>query len=93
MEEFLIPGVQNRQKPDSRTEVSWVGGDGEQSLRDRAEQHAVERARILERQSRELSRQREYQMTIGDGQQIPALDGEPLLPSCRLALRTMPIPA
>ena len=57
-----------------------------------AEQDAVDLLRVLERQPADLSRQREHDVEIGDGQKLGFTLREPSGASRGLALGAMPIP-
>ena len=52
--ESLAPGVKDRQESDRRTEMLWIGRDGEQRFRYGAEQNPVDLARILQCQPADL---------------------------------------
>jgi hypothetical protein len=70
-----------------------VCGDGEQRFGDRAEQHAVDHARVLKRQRRKLLGQGEHHMAVRNWQKFCGLRRQPLIASRGLALGTMSIPA
>jgi hypothetical protein len=64
MKQFLIPGVQYRQKSYARAEVTRVRRDGKQRLRYCAEEHAVDRTRILKRQRGQFLQQGEDDVAV-----------------------------
>ena len=46
--DLLAPGVQHGQEANLRPKVAWVGGNGEQGLRNRPKQDVEEHSRILQ---------------------------------------------
>ena len=75
MLEVLPPGVEDGQEADLRPEVLRVGGDLPQGLGDGAEEQAVDRPRVLQRDRSQRRREREDHVEVVDGQQF----GSPVL--------------
>ena len=61
---------------DASAKVLRVGGDGRHRLRRRLEQQAVHRRLVLERDVRDLGRQREDDVEVADRQQVGLAFGE-----------------
>ena len=89
----LAPGVQHGDEADSSAEMLRVGGDGPEGSCGGSEQGAVDFALVVQRQRRQLCRQGEDDVEIGDRQQILAAVFQPLGALLRLALRTVAIAA
>ena len=89
----LAPGVQHGDEADSSAEMLRVGGDGPESSCGGSEQGAVDFALVLQCQRRQLCRQGEDDVEIGDRQQILAAVFQPLGALLRLALRAVAIAA
>ncbi len=64
----LPPRVQDCKKTDRRAQTPGIGRDSEQRFQCRAEQDAINFARILKCQHADLLRQREYNVEIRDRQ-------------------------
>ena len=71
-------GVKNSQKANRSAQMFGIGRNREQRFGHRAEQDAIDLARILKCQSADLLRQRKYDMEIRDGQQLGFPIGQPL---------------
>ena len=93
VKEFLVPGMQNGQKPDAGSEPSWIGGNGEQGLGDGPKQQVVNHHRIAEREGGQLCRKRENNVAVRNGQKLPASCGQPSFARPSLAFWTVPIAA
>src|SRR5580704_8243050 len=91
--QVLSPSVKNGEKTGLGSQVFRVGRDFEQSLRCCPEQDSIHHALVLESQRCEQLRQREHHVEVRHWQQVRRAVGEPLLASCSLAFRTMPIQA
>ena len=89
--QVLTPSVQDGQETNGGAEVFRVGGNGEQSFRSGLKQEVVNLPRVLKRQSADLSGQGEYDVEIGNGQQLRLPLGEPLGASRGLALGAVAI--
>ena len=63
-QQFLIPGVQDRQKAEPCPEMLRIGRDGQQGLRGGTEQKAVHHAGVLQREGNQLMRQSENDMRV-----------------------------
>ena len=87
----LTPGMQDCEYANLGAQTAWVCGEGEQGLGDGAKQNAIDGLWILKRQHRQIMGQGEYDVAVGDRQQVLALRREPLLAGCGLALRAVPI--
>ena len=66
--------------------MAGVGGDGQQSFRSSLKQDGIDLARVLKRQAADLLRKREYDVEIGNGQELRLPLGEPLGAGRGLAL-------
>ena len=91
VQEILAPRVEHTQKANRRTKMLRIGGDLEQRGRARAEEQIVDDLLVLQREPRELVRQREDHMVVADGQKLLLPFGEPLVARMGQALRTVPI--
>lgn len=90
VEQRLAPGVEHAEESDRGAEMCRVGRDLQQRGRARAQEEIVDDALVLQRQPREVVREREDHMVVADGQEF--LPGrEPLVAGVRQALRTGPI--
>ena len=89
----LAPGVQHGDEADLSTEMVGVGSDGPEGSGGGSEQGAVDFALVLQCQRRQLCRQGEDDVEVGDRQQILAAVFQPLGALLRLALRTVAIAA
>ena len=85
--------MQDAEEPDLSAEMFGIPGDLEQSLGAGAKQKAVDLALILQRQRSQFMRQREDDMDVRHGQEVPAARLEPAVAGVCLALRTMPVSA
>ena len=63
-QQFLIPGVQDRQKAEPCPEMLRIGRDGQQGLRSGTEQKAVHHAGVLQRGGNQLMRQGKDHMAV-----------------------------
>jgi hypothetical protein len=79
-------GVQHGEEADGGAEVCGVGGNGEQSFGSGLKQDGVNPSRILKCQAADLLGEREYDMEVGNGQQLGLPLGEPLGAGRGLAL-------
>jgi hypothetical protein len=89
----LPPSMQDHGRADLRTQVLVVGGDRSQRLGCRLEQDGVDHRLIVIGDGRNRSRQREYDVEIGDRQQIGLAGREPLTRGAGLTLGAMPVAA
>jgi hypothetical protein len=86
MLQFLIPGMEDAEEADIRSEPLRIPGDFYQGGGAGAEQKVIHNPLVLQRQGREFVRQREDDMRVGSGQQIartgldPAVSGIGLTP-------------
>ena len=92
VQQILAPGVEHAQTPNRRAEMFRVDRDLEQRGRARAEEQVVDHLLVLEREPRELVRQREDDVVVADRQQFLLPRREPLVAGAGQALRTVPIP-
>src|SRR5580698_2578424 len=90
--QVLTPSVQHRKEADVGAKQSGVAGGFKQSGCGSAEQDAIDQLGVLERQPADLSRQREHDVEIGDGQEFGFTLRQPSDASRGLALRAVPIP-
>ena len=93
VQQLLIPGVEHGQEAEVRSESARVGGDGQQRLRNSAEEDAVNQALILQRQGGKLLRQGENGVAIGYRQEFRRPSSQPLVTGSGLALWAVAIPA
>ena len=91
--QVLSPGVQHAEEADVGAEMLRVGGDLQQGFGAGAEQQVVDGLLVLQRQPRQLVRQREDDMKVVDRQQFLAASGQPLVASVGLALWAVPVAA
>ena len=91
--EILPPRMKHGQKTNSRAQTFGIGRNAEQRFRYRAEQNAVDLARILQCQATDLLWQRKYNVEILDRQQLLLAAGEPAGTLGVLTLRAMPVAA
>jgi hypothetical protein len=91
--QVLPPSVKHGEKTGLGSQVFRVGRDFEQRLRCGPEQDSIHHALVLQSQRREQLRQREHHVKVRYRQQVRHAVGEPLLASCALAFRAMPIQA
>jgi hypothetical protein len=91
--EILPPGVQHSQESDCRSQTPGIGSDGQQRFRCRTKQDAIDLARILQRQGADLVRQREYDMEVGNRQQLAFPRVQPFGASHGLAFWAMSVTA
>jgi hypothetical protein len=80
------PGVQYGKKADGSTEVSGIGGNGEQSFGSGLKQDGIDLSRVLKRQATDLLGKSEHDVEIGDRQKLRLPFGEPLGAGGGLAL-------
>jgi hypothetical protein len=71
---------------DAGSEVSGIGGDGEQRLGRGAEQQVVDHRLVLVGDWGDLGRQGEDKVEVADRQQVGLAGGEPIPCRCALAL-------
>src|SRR5271163_3909819 len=89
--QVLTPGVQHGKKADGGTEMSWIGGDGEESFRSCLKQDGIDLSRVLKRQATDLLWKREHDVEVRNGQQLRLPLGEPLGAGRGLALGAVAI--
>ena len=65
-QQFLIPGVQDSQKAKACPQMPRIRSNGEQGLRNGAEEDVVHDGRVLPRQWNEFVRQREDQVRVSN---------------------------
>lgn len=63
-QQFLIPGVQDSQKAKACPQMPGIRSNGEQRLRNGAEEDVVHDGRVLPRQRNEFVRQRENHVRV-----------------------------
>lgn len=85
--------MENGEKADMGSKPTRVRGDGEQRFGNSAEQYAIDDARVLQGQLRNLLRQGEHYMAIRHWQKVGRLRRQPLIASRGLALGAMSITA
>lgn len=92
-EQVLAPGMQDGEESDLGAQVLGIGGHLEKGFRTSAEQEVIEDLFVLQHQWRELMRQGEDNVDIGDRQEFILASGDPLVASSALTLGTVPIAA
>jgi hypothetical protein len=93
VQQLLIPGVEYGQKADVSSELALVGGNRQQRFGNGAEQDAVDKALILQRQCGKLLWQSEDEVAVGRRQEFRRPCGQPLVAGGGLALWAMAITA
>jgi hypothetical protein len=93
MMEILSPGVQDGQKADAGSEVTWIGGQGEQRFRDGPEQDSVNEPLVLKSQRADRIRNREDHVEVRPIEQLGFAVLEPLPSRGPLALGTVAVAA
>ena len=91
VEQGLAPSVQHGSDADLRFEV--VAAELQQRGRYGVEQQVVKAGAVLLDQVIEIMRQREYEMEVGNGQELFGLPFQPVMAVGPLAGGTMPVPA
>ena len=91
--QLLIPGMQDAEKADFRSEVPGICGDLDQSLSAGTEEEPIDHLLVLQRQRCQLMWQREYNMRIRRRQQLSLSCFKPAFASLILALRAVSVPA
>ena len=87
------PGVEHGGDADAGAEVLRIGSDRQHRLRRCLEQQVVDERLVLERDVRDLGRQREHDVEVADRQQVGLALGKPCPRRRALALGTVPITA
>ena len=77
--------MQHSGDADPRAEVLGIGGDGQHSVRSRAEQQIIDHCLVLEGDVGDLGRQGEHHMEVADRQQVGFALGQPGARSGELA--------
>lgn len=93
MLQLLIPGMQDAEKADFRSEVPGIRGDLDQSLRAGTEEEPIDHLLVLQCQRSQLMWQREYNMRITRRQQFSLSCFKPAFASLTLTLRAVSVPA
>ena len=93
VDQVLPPGVQHRGHANRGPEMLGIGGDGLHRLGRRSEQDVVDDRLVLQRDAGDRRRHREYDMEVGDRQQLGLAIGDPLRAGQTLALRAVPVAA
>ena len=93
MLECLVPGVQDAEEPDSRTEALGIAGDLQQRLGAGAEQQGIDLAFVLQGQRRKLPGRGKDHVDVARGQQFFSPRFQPAVARVSLTLRTMPVAA
>src|SRR5262245_47870369 len=93
MLQILAPRMKNAEEPNFGAEMFRVGCDLQQCLRTCVEQEVVNNSLVLHCQCRQFVRQREYDVEVGNGQQISRLLCYPFLAGAGLTFRTVPVSA
>ena len=91
--QVLTPAVQHRDEADFGTKMLGIGSNPAQRLSRRFEQDRVDQGLVLKGDRRDLRRQREDDVEIGNRQEFALPRGKPFPAGLSLALRAMPIAA
>jgi hypothetical protein len=91
--QVLAPDVQDGEEADACAQVSGVGGDVQQRLRRRVEQHVVDDAPVGQRQRVEGVGKREDDVEVLDGKQFRGAIGHPAGAGGALAPGAVPVAA
>ena len=89
----LSPGVEDGQEADPGSQVSFLGRDIEQGPGHRLEEEVVDDPRVLEGQRRKDLREGEYDVNVGDREQLAPLRLHPLCSLPALTLRAVAVAA
>jgi len=89
--EVLAPTMQHCNEADLCPQMFGIGGDRAQRLGRRLEQDGVDRRLVLEGDRRDLGRQCEHHVEIGNRQKLVLPRGEPFPAGLALALGAMPV--
>src|SRR3984957_16323028 len=87
----LIPGMEHAEEADLGSQVAWVAGDLQQSCSTGAKEKVVDQPFVVQRERSQFPRQREDDVHVADGQQLPFPRLEPVEACIALTLRTVPI--
>ena len=93
MLQFLVPGVEDTEKADLRTQMPGMASDFEQGLGAGAEQQIVENLLVLQSQGRQKMRKGEDHVHVAGGQEFLLARLEPAVAGLGLTLGTVPISA
>jgi len=91
--QFLVPGVENAEKTDIRTQMFRVFGNLDQCLGAGAKQQAIDHFLILQSQRRQFVGKGEDNMGVGHGQEFRTARVEPAVARLALAFWTVPVAA
>ena len=91
--QILAPAMQHGDEADLGAEMPGIGGDRAQRLSCRLEQDRIDRNLVLESDRRNLGRQREHNVEIGNRQKLVLPRSEPFPAGLPLAFGAMPVAA
>ena len=91
MLESLVPGMEHAEEADLGTEVTRIASDLQQSGSAGVKQQGIDQPFILQGERSEFPRQREDDVHVAGGQQLPLSRLEPALAGVALASGTMPV--
>ncbi len=91
--EFLAPSVQHAEETDFCAEMFGITRDFKKSFRTGAKQQIVDDLFILQRQWRQLTRQREDHVDVARGEKFLLTRGDPTVAGRGLTLRTVAVAA
>ena len=89
----LIPGVQDAEEADLRTQMMRIAGHLQQRLRTGMKEQVEDHFLVLQGQRCQFAWQGEYRVDVASGQEFPFPRREPAQASVALAPRAMPIAA
>lgn len=75
----------------ANTQMSRIGSNREQRLRNRTEEYAVHQGGVLQRERNQFVRQGKDHVRISDREQLFGVFLEPAVPCCAAALWAMPV--
>src|SRR5579864_7476766 len=87
----LVPGMEHAEEADLGSQVAWIAGDFQQSCSTGAKEQVVDQPSVLQRERAQFLRQREVDVHVADGQQLPFPRLEPMQACIALTLGTVPI--
>src|SRR5271154_2721688 len=93
MLQSLVPGMEHAEEADLGSQVAWIAGDFQQSCSAGVKQQVVDQPFILQCERSQFPRQREDDVHVAGGQQLPFPRLEPAQTGVALTLRAVPVSA
>ena len=91
MLQSLVPGMEHAEEADLGSQVAWIAGDLQQGFSTGAKEQVVDQPFVLQCERSQFPRQREDDVHVAGGQQLPFPRLEPAQAGIALALGTMPV--